>query len=250
MFDFFRKSSKNQIVQNKLDSKLENFTRLNSYADQSTVCLIPTRGSIDARVVNSWFKLISPVNHKFVRLFFSGGEVGDAYNTAIMGVLHHPQLSRFKYILTLEDDNLPPEDGLLKLLESLVGAEKRDENLWAVAGLYWSKGAGNTAPIAFGDVRKKEWNLDFIDFAQTGVTNCYLIPQGFTLYKMDLFRKLNYPWFKTVQEFNPSNGVLDQISRHTQDYHFFRRCYEEGIGVGVRADVQVGHLDVESGVIW
>jgi hypothetical protein len=232
------------------DIRLNSFLKLNSYVDRSTVCIIPTRGAIDARVVNSWFRLISPVNQKFIRLFISGGEVADAYNTAIIGILHHPHLSKYKYILSMEDDNIPPPDGLLKLVETMVAAEKKNENLWAVSGLYWSKGFELGVPIAFGDTRKPQFNLDAIDLNETGVTRCCLMPQGFTLYRMDLFRKISYPWFKTVEDYDPDAPVFDQIKTSTQDHYFFERCYNEGLGIGVRADVKVGHLDIETGQVW
>lgn len=231
------------------DQRYETFIKLHSYVDQSVVCVIPTRGAIDAQVVNAWFQLLTPVNHKFTRLFVSGGEVGDSYNTAIAGILAHPQLSRFKYVLSLEDDNLPPPDGLLRLLESMAAAEKKGEDLWAVSGLYWSKGKDGV-PLAFGDTRRPEWNLDFVEHAQDAVTPCYLIPQGFTLYRTDLFRKLPYPWFKTVAEFDKSAPPLDQFMRYTQDSHFCRTCFGAGLRVGVRADVRVGHLDIETGQVW
>src|SRR5262245_35287664 len=86
------------------------------YKDVSTICIVPTRGVIPARVVETWMGMMTPMNHKFCRMFISGMEVGEAYNQAISTILNHPELSKWKYILTLEEDNMPPPDGLLKLL--------------------------------------------------------------------------------------------------------------------------------------
>lgn len=232
------------------DLNYDSFIRLNSYSDQSTVCIIPTRGKVDARVVNSWFKLMTPTNQKFVRLMVQGGEVADAYNTAIIGALNHPGIGKYKYLLTMEDDNLPPPDGFLKLMRSMLEAEKKGENLWAVSGLYWTKGEQEGVPIAFGDVRKKEFNLDYIEFKKEGVTPCCVIPQGFTLFKMDIFRKLPYPWFKTLDVYDPTAPAFNQGISITQDSYFFENCYNAGLRFGVRADVRVGHLDMETGQVW
>jgi hypothetical protein len=73
------------------------------------------------------------MNQKFIRMFAIGMEVGAAYSNMIEGILADPNLSQWKYILTLEEDNMPPPDGLLKLYENM---DKYD----AIGGLYWTKG--------------------------------------------------------------------------------------------------------------
>src|SRR5688500_18029337 len=77
----------------------DRLMRGNTYKDLSTVCLIPTRGVIPARVVQSWFGLMTPMNQKFIRMFMSGMEVGDAYSQAITHILNTPQLCDWPYVL-------------------------------------------------------------------------------------------------------------------------------------------------------
>jgi len=103
------------------------------YKDASTICIIPTRGEISAKVVQNWWAITPPINHKFIRIFTVGMEVGAAYSSTIENILAHPVLSKWKYILTLEEDNMPPPDGLVKLLEN---TDKFD----VIGGLYWTKG--------------------------------------------------------------------------------------------------------------
>ena len=62
---------------------------------------------------------MAPMNQKFIRTFVIGMEVGAAYTQAIEQILANPVLRNWKYILTLEEDNMPPPDGLLKLYESM-----------------------------------------------------------------------------------------------------------------------------------
>ena len=114
-----------------------------SYRDLSTLIVVPTRGMIPARAVENWMGLMMPMNQKVVRLFISGMEVGDAYTQAITLLLAHPELRDWKYVLTLEEDNLPPPDGLLKLYENI-------DDYAAVGGLYWTKGEGGQ-PMIYGD---------------------------------------------------------------------------------------------------
>ena len=46
-------------------------------------------------------------------------EVGDAYSQAIDGILAHPDIKDWEYVLTMEHDNLPPADGLVRLIERM-----------------------------------------------------------------------------------------------------------------------------------
>lgn len=236
-------------------SKLDNYVKLNSYQDKSIVCVIPTRGMVDIRVIDSWFKLITPVNHKFTKLFMTGGNIDDAYNTAITGIIHHPELSKYRFILTMEDDNLPPPDGILKLVDTFLHQELEDDKYWALSGLYWTKPSRDTiehAPIAFGCPDLGEWNMFTPPLEEDGsVTQCCLIPQGFTLYDMDIFKKhLTYPWFKTIEKYDSTLPELDQTVGSTQDDYFFKNMWAKGLKVGVRADIKVGHLDSNTNQIW
>lgn len=92
-----------------------------SYKDCSTVVIIPTRGQIDDKVVSRWLSLIAPMNQKRAILFARGHEVGRAYDELLTRILADPELSKWRYVLTLEDDNLPPPDAHIRLLESIEG---------------------------------------------------------------------------------------------------------------------------------
>ena len=86
-----------------------------TYQDLSTIQVVATRGVIAAKVVQSWQNLMTPMNQKFMRMYIIGYEVGEAYNQAINTILNHPDLSKWQYILTLEEDNMPAPDSLFKL---------------------------------------------------------------------------------------------------------------------------------------
>ena len=92
------------------------------YRDLSTVMVCPTRGVIPARVVQAMMDMVPLMNQPFVRVFIEKMEVAAAYNAAVDLILNHPALSNFKYMLTFEEDNMPPPDGLHRLFESIDGA--------------------------------------------------------------------------------------------------------------------------------
>lgn len=210
-----------------------------TYRDLSTVIVVPTRGLVPARVVQSWMALMLPMNQRCVRLFIENMEVGDAYNHAVNMILGHSELSKWKYMLTLEEDNLPPPDGLLKLYEAIHRSRYA-----AVGGLYWTKGPGGM-PMCYGDPNGVLNFIPQIPRAEA-LHECNGLGMGFTLFKIDAFRKLEPPWFKTAQEYAPGKGT----TMYTQDLYFFQRAREAGLRVACDTRVRVGHLDVDSGIVW
>lgn len=205
------------------------------YTDLSTICVIPTRGMIPVKVVESWWGLQTPMNNKFMRLVIKGMEVADAYNSAVRLVLDHPELSKWRYILTLEEDNLPPWDGLLKLLEAIDGRKKYD----AVGGLYWTKGMAGQ-PMIYGNPTEP---INFMpQLPQPDcIQECHGLGMGFTLFRTEVFRKLPEPWFKTVNE---------QGAQGTQDLYAFANMRKLGMRVACDTRVKVGHYDAEGDKTW
>lgn len=212
-----------------------------AYRDLSTVCVIPTRGVIPARAVETWWGLITPMNQAFTRIFVSGMEVGEAYNQAIQTILDHPVISKWKYVLTLEEDNLPPPDGLLKLYENI---ERYPAGL---GGLYWTKGEGGQ-PMIYGDPADPQLNFRPQVPMPDAVQECNGLGMGFTLFKLDVFRdpKIPKPWFKTVEEWSPEKGA--QLG--TQDLYWYGNARRAGYKIACDTRVRVGHLDPQTGMVW
>lgn len=219
-----------------------------TYKDNSTVILIPTRGSIDTRVTQSLMGLLSPMNQKRWLHFIRGAEVGQAYTDTIQGILANPELSKWKYVLTLEDDNIQPPDAHIRLLET-IEAGPYD----AVSGIYFTKGEWSM-PMAYGDpeVYKTTGVLDFRPrdireaLAKGHVLPVNGIAMGCALWRMDLFREIAAPWFVTVSDVIPDKGP----ACFTQDLYFCERAVRQGKTFAVDMRVRVGHLDVNTGIVY
>lgn len=207
------------------------------YEDLSTIIICPTRGMFPTRVVQSWMKMMKPMNQMVAGpIFAESMKVDDAYNTLIEYILSNPFLSKFKYILTIEEDNLPPADGLLKLYESI---DKYD----VVGGLYWSK-SDNGFPMIFGDPSEPgdfKPQLPKLDTVQEANG----LGMGFNLFKLDMFRKIKGPWFKTVQE-----ETLEGESQFTQDLYFYKIAAKEGFKFACDTRIRVGHLDSKKDIVY
>ena len=224
-----------------LAASVERLNKGKTYQDLSTVIICPTRGNISDRVVQAWMGLIKPMNQKVVGpIFIRGYEVGQAYNMGVEMVLNNPDLSKWKYILTIEEDNLPPPDGLIKLYENM---DKFD----VIGGLYWTKGEGGQ-PMVYGDPSVSPVNfIPQMPKPDTIQPACGL-GMGFNLFKIDMFKdpKLRKPWFETKNEYIPNVG--SQV--YTQDLYFYENAGKLGYKFACDTRVRVGHLDPATDVVW
>jgi hypothetical protein len=228
-------------IHNKdLDASIDRLEKSKSYRDLSTIIICPTRGMIPYRVVQAMMSLFRPMNQKVIGPIFAVGmEVGVAYNGMIESILANEELAKYKYILTIEEDNIPPADGLLKLYESI---DKYD----VVQGLYWTKGEGGQ-PMIYGDPKVMPKNFIPQLPRLNEVMECNGLGMGFALFKLDMFKNpaLPKPWFKTVQEITPGGARA-----YTQDLFFYEEAAKHGYRFACDCRILVGHLDVAADVIW
>jgi cellulose synthase/poly-beta-1,6-N-acetylglucosamine synthase-like glycosyltransferase len=223
--------------------------RADTFLDNSTVIACPTRGMIHCIVVDAWNRLIKPANQKWSFLFCSGAEVGDAYNRMLEHILQHAQLGRYKFMLTLEDDNIPPPDAMVKLLKTLRDHPEFD----AVSGLYRRKTDPYDpllcgTPSRFAETGELEFGLrDPEEQIKAGeLIEVNGIPMGCALWRMDLFREIDPPWYVTVNEHVKMNGKLMGGRNMTQDLAFCEKARRAGKRFAVNCAVRVGHMDLDS----
>jgi len=224
-----------------LEKTNARLTASQSYKDLSTVIVTPTRGgrSLCPRFVSSIMGLMRPMNQKcYGPVFLSGMEVGNAFNSAVEMILGNPELSKFKFLFTIEDDNIIPPDGLLRLYESI-----REYDV--VGSLYWTKGEMGQ-PMIYGDPDQQPLNFVPQKVKPGTVQRCNGTGMGATLFKMDLFRKIPKPWFQTIQDWSPNSGARG----YTQDLAFYEKVCRMGGKIAVDTRVKTGHLDIESGQLW
>lgn len=220
---------------NNAPERYEAWAKLGLYRNLNTVWVTPTRGTCSTRVAFSWQNVMSAPNSALAKMCVEGMEVGKAYNEAIVSILTNPALSQFKYILTVEEDNSPPPDGLLKLYESI---EKYD----VVGGLYWIKGEGG-APMIWGDPKEPGTFVPQPVLKDT-VQECNGVGMGFTLFRLDIFKNPGFEfgkWFETVGE---------KGSYQTQDLNFALKAHKLGYKFAVDTRVRVGHFDIQNGIFW
>lgn len=221
-------------------------------------------GSLPIQVHVALRKLAYPMNAPRSTGYVAGMEVAAAYNYLVKQGMdvrdHHGK--PFNFFLSIEHDNIPPQDGLLRLFDTIelcpdcgwLCTEPTEDHcpsghkLYdAVSGLYFIK-SDPPIPMAFGDPANGPDDFgprSISEAAQNGlVLEVNGVPQGFTLYRRTLFEKLSEPWFQTI-------SGEDDAGSHTQDLYMCRKAKEElGARFAVNCAVKVGHIDIKTGVIY
>lgn len=222
-----------------LEESSSRILRGASWKKNRIIVLVPAAHKIDAKVYLSHCCLMFPPNNAVHRMLCLGMEVGEAYSQAIEAILAHPELSQWEYILTLEHDNTPPQDGVLKLIESMDAHPQ----FACIGGLYWTKGEGGV-PQIWGDPTDPVLNFRPQVPRPGEVQECCGTGMGFNLWRLSMFKdeKLRRPWFKTVASAEEGLG--------TQDLHFWNDARKHGYRCAIDNRVLVGHHDSETGITW
>jgi hypothetical protein len=221
-----------------------------SWKRQRIIVILPAADLVPAKCVLSWWNLAFPPNNGVVKIMALGDEVGEAYSRAIESVLAHPELSQWEYILTLEHDNAPPADGVIKLVERM---EQHPEFAW-IGSLYFTKGmgiprndgsgtvSGGGCAQIWGDINDKS-GINFRPMPPDpngGLVECHGTGMGMTLFRLAMFKdeRLERPWFRTKRGAN-GEGLA------TQDLVFAADAKKHGYRCAVDCGVKTGHYDLK-----
>jgi hypothetical protein len=212
-----------------------------SWKRQRIIVIIPAGASIPAKVALSHWNLAFPPNNGVVRILAQGMEVGEAYSAAIEQILTHPELKSWEYILTIEHDNMPPPDGVVRLIERM----EAHPEFACIGGLYFLKGEGGCAQI-WGDPKDPVLNFRPLPPDPAGgLVECCGTGMGFNLWRLEMFKneKLRKPWFKTL------NGLGGQ-GIGTQDLYAWGDFRKHGYRCAIDCSVRVGHFDPVTEIVW
>ncbi len=219
-------------------------SRGGSWKRQRIVVVIPSSDLIPAKVVLSWLNLAYPPNNGVARIIALGQEVGEAYSSALEQILAHPELSTWEYLLTIEHDNAPPADGVIKLLDRM----EAHPEFACIGGLYFTKGrqsSGDLGGVAqiWGDPKDPIVNFrPQPPDPNGGLVECVGTGMGFNLFRLSMFKdsRLRRPWFKTQKE----GGVS------TQDLFFWSDARKYGYRAAICCSTKVGHYSAEEDFMY
>jgi hypothetical protein len=207
----------------KLDHIREVEKKYLEVGDVKVLIVVPTREKAESLPVLEKLSIPSGVQIKYLNVF--GRSTADAYNDAIQTALE----DNADFLLTVEDDTFPPDDGFFKLLQRYreIGDPK------VVLGGYYVKKQENREGVHIQIVGGKRQALTLSN-KDVGVYEVYTIAQGFTLFPMECFLQTEYPWTVTTAHL-------------TQDSFLSQKLRDKGFKLLVDGDIKCRHLDVTSG---
>jgi len=154
-------------------------------------------------------------------LVVRGAEAGEARNRIAEQVL----AIKAKMVWMVDDDVLPPQYAVQKLMFAMLNKP----NVMACAGIVYTK-SEMPQPLVFGNDGtgpyynwKRGKAFEVPGFISTG---CMLI-------RSEVFEKVEYPWFKTI----------DYPDKMTEDAYFCFKVREAGYKILGHGGVLCGHYD-------
>jgi hypothetical protein len=155
-----------------------------------------------------------------MKIFNSWGRpVDENYNNIVQEALN----DKADYIATVEDDTFPQPDALVKLLELL----RKNPNS-AVGAWYPKKEKSRQGVhIVLKDGKRQQMKDD------GKIQEAYTLSMGCSIYPLEMFMKIPYPWFKTTANLS-------------QDSYFSQLAREAGYKLLVDTSIKCGHQDRET----
>jgi hypothetical protein len=214
-----------------LDGTRERLRATGAHKAQRIALVMPAIKPIWPKVALTQWNLLFPQNQRMVRVLALGQEVAVAYSTAISQILGHSEYGEYEYILTMEADNMPPADGVMRLLADLEGHPE----FAAVGGLYFTKGEHGYAMI-MGDPEAPSFNLRPQLPVPGALVECCGVPMGFTLWRTNIFRDPLLPASLFLSD-TSLQGIM------SPDMFFWRNARVLGYRCAIDCNVKTGHYE-------
>jgi hypothetical protein len=170
-------------------------------------------------------------------------EVGEARNQIVEWALQH----NATYVLFIDDDVILPPFGAQRLGYALDVRSMElypDDKVAVCCGIYMSKEELST-PVIYkenGHGAFWNWKVGEIFEVESAGTGCMLI-------RTDVFKHLEKPYFKTVEQYIDVNGQLG-CQKMTDDIYFCMKVRAAGFKIIAHGGVLCGHFDVKTNQIF
>lgn len=146
-----------------------------------------------------------------------------------------------EFILFIDNDIIPPSDGLCKMLEHM-----KDESIGAVSGDYLLKGKLNHSIHLQLDKDGMVNELNRIEELeyQTLVQSNWLTGLGFCLIRTKCFYQMREPWFLCHSIANAGEDGINE------DAHFTELMNQNGYKIMIDRTIKCGHVDFTKKIIY
>lgn len=224
---FFGERDKDAVYASNIVDNLESFNRMRVPPKYPFILIcIPTRNENDPVAVDlDNLLLYRGYRSELFRVW--GLNVDEARNVCAEEALKRGA----DYLLFIDDDIIPPKDGLNKLLGVV-------ENLDAevVSGNYYLKGKdGLSAHTQLNDDGVVTSISRIKNLEDVFISN-WLIGLGFCIINTNIFKQARKPWFQCYSKNKDQKDI-------NEDAHFCELCLDNGYKIYVNKDVECLHVD-------
>lgn len=144
--------------------------------------------------------------------------------------------SNADWVFLLDDDVLPPQNTLMKMIRLAFGPPYLD----VINGVYWSK-SDPPMPLLFrGDMKGSVWNWHVGDLIKIDAAGA-----GCTFIKTKVLKALKKPWFNTEYTYTPLDPSIAETAAPsaTEDLYFYKKVRDAGFQVWADTSIQCVHED-------
>jgi hypothetical protein len=190
------------------------------------ICLPLVGDHIDKRFFVSWVIMDKPAEYNLILPTLHPGEFYDNIAAVRNHLAEQALINKCTHILMMDTDQIYPPDTVTKLIAHnlpIVGAKvHRRYAPFDPLLLRGSLGKYHRIP-------DEEWEAcdGLIEVDATGT--------GCTMFQSEVFRKLEFPWFKII----PGRGKRKSVG---EDVYMFSKAKKAGYRIFVDTSIEIGHL--------
>ena len=190
-----------------------------------------------------------PINTAVNWLTIKGKEVAQARTDIVKETLKHG----VRYLWFIDEDVAVPHFAISKLMYVLRNRQMEDPKVMIVGGIYCTK----TDPIAYPIVFKGNNTGPHWEWSIGDVFECDGIGAGCMLIDTEIFKELEEPWFKTVDEvyddmaiFLPGAAPAILKNQGNEDSYFCLKVRQTGFKILAHGGVLCPHWNARTGVAY
>jgi len=151
-----------------------------------------------------------------------------------------------EYILFYDSDVIPPADALIKLYESklpIVSALYYRRHPVRIRGqLVLQPHPSIWKKISSEQQKPGEIYQPIVELPQGQLIEADVIGLGFCLVHIDVFKRMNKPWFKFLAGWHKFDPSVDWRDEKSEDFYWCDKARELGYKIYVRTDIQCRHV--------